>query len=613
MATVGRGQGLSSKTQGVGDTSKEIEDAPDQGQQGQVRGRSQSHLQHMGSSQQQRPQSQSAPKQGYGKSTSTGGPNLAPAIQRGCYCPRHPTDFRGEGWKKDAHHTYGWHISITINTTTQEADSLIAPVLRHMEQNRPRWYFVNEDDPLQYSILLNDFYEEVHGYCLHNLDYYTEWIKPRGWCHKVVLQREQLNYCKHLQGVELPPDDVERPSELTFHSHWAAYEAAKQSRVSKEVKKTKATLLEFLVLHRLEEEDNYIMGGEKGEPPSISDTVPMEIGVKAETAVSRGDGHAPSANKHIYWEEQVQLRDDEEQAAKEAPKRKLPPPPQRSTVSTSAVAPPTDDDGFTMVQGSQSRDKRPRGPSKDPILRRRLSKASCLPLLFPLRSEAERVAKVHTLFKSVTNETRPSSSWVYNHLTDYYPHRAKKQLVYFSNVLCLVIAEFHLTCGCTATGMCSPVLPQIVEAELPLLDAYLHKHKVGTQDVHIPSEAAVKCLGVWLHRIDMTVSKQLGKAKADSIYNKDHKLGDLLDFFLMPDNSGVSLDDIFCWAVAENVDALKVRLVKCKKILKQANKTHGKLLTQMAKLKETQEKGLPTKAMHAEATEALHQVADQLE
>ena len=161
--------------------------------------------------------------------------------------------------------------------------------------------------------------------------------------------------------------------------------------------------------------------------------------------------------------------------------------------------------------------------------------------------------------------------------------------------------------------MCSPVLPQILEVELPLLDAYLHEHEVGTQDVCILSETAVKCLGVSLHRIDMTVSKWLGKAKANSIYNKDHKLGDLLDFFLMPDNSGVSLDDIFCQAVAENMDALQVCLVKCKKFLKQANKTHGKLLTWIAKLKETQEKGLPTEAMHAEATEALHQAADQLE
>ena len=223
------------------------------------------------------------------------------------------------------------------------------------------------------------------------------------------------------------------------------------------------------------------------------------------------------------------------------------------------------------------------------------------------------MAYVHTLFELVANETRPSSPWVYDCLVKYYPHWAKEQMVYLSNVLCLVIAEFHLTCGCTATGMCSPVLPQIVEEELPPLDAYLHEHKVGTQDICILSEAAVKHLGVWLHRIDMTVSKKLGKAKADSIHDEDHKLGDLLDYFLMPDNSGVTLDDILCQAVVENVDALQVRLAKCKKVLKQANKTHGKLLTKMRGLKEVQEKSLPTEAAHVEAMEAMRQVADQLE
>ena len=120
-----------------------------------------------------------------------------------------------------------YHISVTLDVTAKEAEALTAPVTRHMEQSRRWWHFVKEEDPLWYSVLLNDFYEEVHGYHLEYLDHYTEWIKPRGWCHKIILEREQLNYCKHLTGVEPPPDDVERPSESTLHSHRATYENAK--------------------------------------------------------------------------------------------------------------------------------------------------------------------------------------------------------------------------------------------------------------------------------------------------------------------------------------------------------------------------------------------------
>ena len=133
-----------------------------------------------------------------------------------------------------------------------------------MERNRSQWHFIKDEDPLQYSVLLNDLYEEVHGYRLQYLDYYTEWIKPWGWCHKVILKREQLNYCMHLTGAEPPPDDVEQPSESTLRSHQAAYEAAKQGGSGKTYKRAQATLLETLKIHGLEGEYYYIVGGRRG-------------------------------------------------------------------------------------------------------------------------------------------------------------------------------------------------------------------------------------------------------------------------------------------------------------------------------------------------------------
>ena len=174
-----------------------------------------------------------------------------------------------------------------------------------MEQNRRRWHFVKEDDPLRDSVLLDDTYKEVHGYHLNHLDHYTEWIKPCGWYHKVILKREQLNYCKYLTGVEPPPKDVERLSESTLHSHRAAYETAKQSGTGKTLKKARFTLLETLTLHGLEEEYYYIIGGEKGPPPKVPETVPMEVCSEVGSAASQGGGDAPLSCKHISWEEQV--------------------------------------------------------------------------------------------------------------------------------------------------------------------------------------------------------------------------------------------------------------------------------------------------------------------
>ena len=60
------------------------------------------------------------------------------------------------------------------------------------------------------------------------------------------------------------------------------------------------------------------------------------------------------------------------------------------------------------------------------------------------------------------------------------------------------------------------------------------------------------------------------EARANSPCDDDNKLGALLNYFLIPENTGVSLEDIIGQVVVENVDALEVRLAKGKKVLKEA-------------------------------------------
>ena len=131
------------------------------------------------------------------------------------------------------------------------------------------------------------------------------------------------------------------------------------------------------------------------------------------------------------------------------------------------------------------------------------------------------------------------------------------------------------------------------------------------QDVCILSEAAIKRLGAWLHWVDMTM--RYNEARANSPCDDDHKLGALLHYFLMPENTGVSLEDIIGGVVAENVDALEVHLIKSRKLLKEASKTQTKLLTCVAKQKLALEKGHPTKVAHDEAAKALSQTTEQLD
>ena len=413
-------------------------------------------------------------------------------------------------------------------------------------------------------------------------------------------------------GAEPPSNDVERLSEATLHSHRAGYEAAKWGGTGKNYKKARATYLETLKIHGLKEEYDYIIGGRR-DPPNRSEMVPMELGDEGETAVNQGGGDTSLGCRQVSWEEQVQA--EEEQRSKDNPKRNLPPPPPWSLTSASItmplVAPSTSDDGFITIQGQKSQDKRPRDPSKDPTPWRRPSKASWSPLPFPLKSEAERVASVHTLFKAAIGQNRPLSVWVYDRLKKFFPRKTKEQLVYFSNVLCISLSEFHLTSACSPPSTCAPVLPPVVEAKLPPLENYLHEEELESQDIRVCCVTAIKWLGVWLHQVDMTT--RYDKARANSPCSHDHKLGALLDFLLILENTGVGLRHIINQAVAENVDALKMCLVKSRKLLKEASKTQTRLLTHLMKQKMTLEKVHLSKKAWGETREALSLTTAQLD
>ena len=108
------------------------------------------------------------------------------------------------------------------------------------------------------------------------------------------------------------------------------------------------------------------------------------------------------------------------------------------------------------------------------------------------------------------------------------------------------------------------------------------------------------------------MTQQYNEARANSPCDDDHQLGTLLNIFLMPENTGVSLENIISRVVAENVDTLEVCLVKSRKLLKEASKTQTKLLTHVAKQKLALEKGHPTKAAHDEAAKVLSQMTEQL-
>ena len=71
------------------------------------------------------------------------------------------------------------------------------------------------------------------------------------------------------------------------------------------------------------------------------------------------------------------------------------------------------------------------------------------------------------------------------------------------------------------------------------------------------------------------MTMRYNEARANSPCSDDHKLGTLLNFLVMRENTGVGLKHIIDWVVAENVDALEMHLIKSKKLLKEASKSQA--------------------------------------
>ena len=202
------------------------------------------------------------------------------------YTLREPSMCKSEGWRKDTHRMYAFLLAQSDpDISAEEAEKLITPVLDHMWRNRARWYWLKEDNPLEFSRLLNDLFQEIHNRCIPGMDSYVRWIKPGSWHHRSVLEREELNQCPHLQHAPHPPPNVTRPSDATFCSYRAAFE--KSLRTKKQILKNRRIYAATLRLHGRTTEVDEVDPPRSTSvapvltpfpaPPRSQQSVPMEV------------------------------------------------------------------------------------------------------------------------------------------------------------------------------------------------------------------------------------------------------------------------------------------------------------------------------------------------
>ena len=119
-------------------------------------------------------------------------------------------------------------------------------------------------------------------------------------------------------------------------------------------------------------------------------------------------------------------------------------------------------------------------------------------------------------------------------------------------VLCM-ISEYHMACVTRGSPITSPILPKVIEDQLPPLAGYtLPEDGTGVTDVRVRDHRAKTLrVAIWLHRLDMTLNRE--PAASRSLVWAQHTLGHLLTHYLAPWTTwGLQFKDVVNQVLQEN-------------------------------------------------------------
>ena len=170
---------------------------------------------------------------------------------------------------------------------------------------------------------------------------------------------------------------------------------------------------------------------------------------------------------------------------------------------------------------------------------------------FSLGSEPDRKEAMSAIYEHMAGQEPPQkniTSWA---ISAYYPNftpTAVKTVA--SQVLCM-IAKYYLAGATRGSMTTSPILPEAVEQYLPPLVDYAHPGSTGLTDVRVHDHKARSLyVGVWLHRMDMSLSWE--KEASESLVQSRHSKGLLLSYLLAPGTGNLRFEEVVNRVLQEN-------------------------------------------------------------
>ena len=163
------------------------------------------------------------------------------------------------------------------------------------------------------------------------------------------------------------------------------------------------------------------------------------------------------------------------------------------------------------------------------------------------------------LYDHATEQLPPRDGIAGEAIRHLHSHMLPRDARHLGNQVVCMIAEYHLMCSSRVTSTESPILPEAAKPLLPNLKSYVpHISFEGTRDVRVMDRAMALRVAVWLHRLDM--SARGDEAASETLDASRHRLGCLLESFLVPATHGLLFREVVVRCLYENRHDAQLRL-----------------------------------------------------
>ena len=177
---------------------------------------------------------------------------------------------------------------------------------------------------------------------------------------------------------------------------------------------------------------------------------------------------------------------------------------------------------------------------------------------FPLQEHEGRLQAVRTLYEEAGEHRLASEMTALRGLREGHPELGAEELQCLNNQVLLMIAEYHLTSASQGTHHVLPVLPKGAARLIPPLDDYLPGSFDGCRDVRVTDRAQILRVAAWLHRLDLRATYGVEIAASPRV--EDYDIGPLLEYFLMPKLSDITLGEVTARVAQENCQDMEISL-----------------------------------------------------